>query len=217
VAAVLALATVAGFWIGSWRKLTPRRLLEAAAALAVAIVAFFGMREQFGFEADLEGVMEFVETTQERTLKGGSSIGTLPSGPMAVPVAFVNLWMRPFPWEAHNATALFASLEILALWYLVWRNRRHVRWMARNWWKHRLLRFALPLIVVYTLMLGLTFANLGIIARQRAPLFLFVFLFLVAAPEYRAAVAPVAARTVRPGLGSAARPDGAVAARQSLP
>jgi hypothetical protein len=214
VAAVLALASVAGFWVGSWRQLTPRRLVEAAGALALAIAAFFGMREQFGFEADLEGVLEFVESTQERTLKGGSNIGTLPSGPIAVPVAFVNLWMRPFPWEAHNATALFAALEILALWYLVWRHRRHVGWMVKNWWRHRLLRFALPLIVVYTLMLGLTFANLGIIARQRAPLFLFVFLLLVAAPEYRAQVSPAASPAWRP-LGAAVRPEGAVAAQRS--
>jgi hypothetical protein len=211
VAAVLAVACVAGAWVGSWRAITPRRLFEVVAALALATAALYGMRAQFGFEADLEGVLEFVESTQERTLRGGSSTGALPSGPAAIPVAFVNLWMRPFLWEAHNATAAFAALEIVVLWYLLWRSRRSIPWLLRNWWRVRVLQFSVPLVVLYTLMLGLTFANLGIIARQRAPLFLFVFALLVVVPQRREVSGSAVARSPVPGDARSLHPQGAVA------
>jgi len=203
VAAVLALAVLAGYWLGTWDRASPRRLLEAALAAVVAGAALFGMQAQFGLlDADLEGVKEFVDQAQEQTMRGGSSIEGVPAGIAGIPFAFINLWMRPFPWEAHNATALISSLEIVVFWILVIRYRRHVLWAVRRWWTHPLLRFAVPLWGAYTLMIGLTFGNLGLIARQRAPLFMFLFMILLAAPAAKTAAVP------RPAAGRAAAGGG---------
>lgn len=183
VALVLALATMVAHWLGTWGRLSLRRVAEALVAIALTGVAFVGMRAQFGLEhADFEGMREFVEYRSEQTLTGGSNIGSVPLGFQGVPLAFVNVWMRPFLWEAHNATAAFAALEIAAFWLLVLHRRRAVWWSLRNWRSHRVLRFSLPFLVLYTLMIGIAFGNLGIIARQRAPIFPFMLMLLAAAP-----------------------------------
>ncbi len=183
VAAVIALATVIAYWLGSWQRLSVRRLGEAALATGLALFAFAGMKAQFGLaDADLEGVREFVEFHAGQTLQGGSNLGAAPLAAGGLPLAFINVWMRPFPWEAHNLTAAFAAVEIMVFWWLIWQRRKGLRLALRHWRRHRLLRFALPMLLVYTLMIGLAFGNLGIIARQRAPMFPFMFMILVAIP-----------------------------------
>jgi len=191
VGAVLGLATAGAYWLQSWRRPSPRRILESIAAAVVAVFLLGGMASQFGLEEpDLEGVQEFVNYRGGQTLEGGSSLGARSSGLAAVPMAFINIWMRPFPWDVHNATALVAALEVLAFWWLAWRRRREVTLALKNWRRHRLLRFAIPLLLAYTLMIGLTFSNLGIIARQRSPIFPFMFLLVLAAPRPKEREAP---------------------------
>lgn len=184
VAAVLAMAAVAAHWLGTWRGFNFRRLVEVILAVALSTVALAGMRAQFGLaDADLEGVKEFVEFRAGQTLQGGSQIGTVPLGPQGIPMAFVNTWMRPFPWEVHNVATAFAAVELMVFWVVALARRRAVLLALRKWRRHRLLRFGLPLLVAYTLMIGLAFGNLGIIARQRVLVFPFMILFLVAAPD----------------------------------
>lgn len=188
VAAVLAIAALGAHWLGTWDRVTPRRVLEALAAVILVIVALSGMATQFGLQPfDVEGMQQFVVTHSVQTLQGGSNIGVAPISGGGIPLAFVNIWMRPFLWETHNATSLFAAIELLLFWWLIWYRRRTIRVALKNWRRHRLLRFALPLIVVYTLMIGLAFGNLGLIARQRAPIFPFMFMIVLAAPDPRAA------------------------------
>lgn len=185
VAAVLAMAAMAAHWLGSWERMSLRRVLESVLAVFLVAAAFSGMRAQFGLaDADLEGMVEFVQFRSQQTEQGGSNIGGGPLGPAAIPLAPVNVWMRPFPWEAHNLTSAFAAAELVLFWYLAWKRRRSVLFALRHWRKHRLLRFGLPLLAVYTLMIGVTFANLGIIARQRAPVFPFMIVLLIAAPRH---------------------------------
>jgi len=184
VTAVLAMSAVAAHWMSTWQSFNFRRLLEVVLAIGLAFVALAGMREQFGLaDADLEGVKEFVEYRAEQTLSGGSQIGTVPLAPQGVPLAFINVWMRPFPWEVHNMTSAFASVELVFFWTMVWRRRRAVVLAMKSWRRHRLLGFGLPLLIAYTLMIGLAFGNLGIIARQRVLVFPFMLLFLAAAPD----------------------------------
>jgi hypothetical protein len=203
VALVVALATLVAHWLGSWERFSIRRVLEASLAAAVAVFAFSGMRAQFGLEdAGFEGMREFVEFRANQTLQGGSSVGDVPLGSGGVPMAFVNVWMRPFPWEAHNLTAAFAALEMMLFWYLVWQRRQGVGFALRHWRRHRLLRFALPFLFLYTLMIGIAFGNLGLIARQRTPIFPFLLMLLAAAPDaVTAARRRVAASTSAPDAG----------------
>lgn len=180
LAAIFAGALAASYWLAIGRRWS---LWTSVQAVASAILAFFIFTQaltQLGLgEADLEGVQEFVQYRSALTAVGGSSIETAGTqGLMAVPLAFVNILMRPFLWEAHNAFALISALEITVFWVLVWRRRRALWISLRKWRSTPLLRFALPAIVLYVLMLGLTFGNLGIISRQRTLLFPFLFLVL---------------------------------------
>lgn len=187
VAAALGLATFAAYWFQSWTRPSPRRIAESAMAAVLAVVLISGMGSQLGLgEVDLEGVEEFIQHRGGYTLRGGSQLENLPSGPTALPMAVVNIWFRPFPWEAHNLMALFSSLELVILWWLAWRNRRWLRIGLKRWWRDRALSFGVPLLFGYTVMIGLTFGNLGIIARQRTPIFPFVFLLLTAGGIERA-------------------------------
>lgn len=215
VGAVLALATAAAYWLRSWQQLGPRRILELILAAVLAMVFLSSMAAQFGFEStDLEGVQEFVSYRSGQTLEGGSSIGRGPGGVLAIPMAFVNIWMRPFLWDVHNTMALLTAVEVLALWGFAFTRRHAIGYSLRHWRKDRLLAFSLPLLAGYTLMIGVTFANLGIIARQRSPLFPLVFLLFTAAGAF-AADRPVRAPRARRRGGVEARvaPPAAAAGR----
>lgn len=213
VGAVLGLATMTAFWLRSWKKTGPRRIVEGVLAAVVALFMLSSMAAQFGLDsADLEGVQEFVTYRTTQTLEGGSSIGGTPNGLAALPMAYVNIWLRPFPWDVHNVMALFSALEVMLLWALALQRRQVVWFTLKHWRRDRLLAWGLPFLAGYTLMIGLTFANLGIIARQRSPLFPFVFLLLTGAGAFASARLPQRqAATNRP---AAQRPAVAAAVAQ---
>lgn len=213
VAAVLAMASAGAYWLQSWKRPSPRRVAEALVAAVLSIVVLSGVSSQLGFEADLEGVQEYIDFRSDFTVRGGSQIGGAASGPAAIPMAFVNIWMRPFLWEAHNVMALISALELTILWLLAWRNRKALRVALSGWWGDRLLSFAVPLMLGYTVMIGLTFANLGIIARQRAPIFPFLILILLGGGKVLSAAGrrvprrAVPARRRLPPSSGARKPD----------
>ena len=190
VAVVLAFAAIIGHWLGRRTYAEKWRIGEVMLLFVLFIFALRGMTEFFGqdirFELDsptVAGFSEFVGFWNRQTITGGSSIGAVPAGLVGVPVALLNIWVRPFPWEVHNVTALMSAVEIVLLWWLIWRYRSEVKTALRHWRENRLIRFALPLLVLYTLMIGLTFGNLGIIARQRTPVFPFVLLLITCVPR----------------------------------
>ncbi len=145
-------------------------------------------------DPSIAGFADFVGFWNQQTITGGSSIGAVPAGILGIPVVFVNVWARPFPWEVHNLTALVSAVEIVLLWWLIWKNRSPLWTALRHWRENRLVRFAVPLLILYTLMIGLTFGNLGIIARQRTPVYPFLLLLIASVPRREPAVAPAPAR-----------------------
>lgn len=147
-----------------------------AAALLVTQAA-----DQLGLEdpLDLEAMGEFAETWQTRSAKGGGAIEP-PSGVLAPIQATVNVLLRPFPWEVHNGMAAVASLENCVLAIMMYQRRSRLRLALTKMRSHRLLAFAGSSSLLIVLALGLTFGNLGIIARERIvvlPL-LFMLMFL---------------------------------------
>lgn len=202
VAAVLIGAALASNWLTTRQLRTPadvaRLIVVAVLSLAIGLAAL----DRFGVEqVDLEGVQEFMEHRAGLTAKGGSAIATS-GGLVNIPMAFVNILVRPFPWEAHHVLALVSSLEMIAFWFLVWRRRAVLRQALVGWRKNRLLTFSLVYAVGYVLMIGLVFQNLGIIARQRVLVFPFLFVLLEAAPDVdHRSVQPSDARHLLPRFG----------------
>src|SRR5262249_8301203 len=110
--------------------------------------------------------------------------------------AYVNVLFRPFLWEAHNPQALFSALEVLVFWALILSRRRTLRAMRTLWRRHQLLRFSALLVLLSPSLIGMTMFNLGIVARQRALMWPFLF-FLIEGLNVlsRARTTPRPART----------------------
>jgi hypothetical protein len=182
VAAVLIGAVGASQWLVKRQIRGPGDVVRTVLVGVLVVVVGVAALERLGVDqVDLEGIQEFMEDRADMTAIGGSAIGGS-SGLSDVPMAFVNILLRPFPWEAHHAFAMLSSLEMVLLWAFVFRRRRTLKQALLGWRQNRLLTFALVFSLAYVLMIGLVFHNLGIISRQRVLVFPFLFLILEAQP-----------------------------------
>jgi hypothetical protein len=193
LAAVLAVAACVAEWTS--RDWTFRRVVQSLFASAVALWLMTSALDLLGLGgADLDAVQAFVVHAGEQTNQGGSSFER---GDMvtAIPLSFVNILFRPFVTEATSAMALVSSVEMMLFWALALRNVFAARVMFQSWRSNRLLRFAVPFALLYVLMIGLTFQNFGIIARQRSLVMPALLLLFAATPSVsprRTAVRPAA-------------------------
>jgi len=166
LAGVLAVSIcVAEFATGRW---TFRRAIQAGLTSALALWVVTSSLDLLGLGgADLDTMQSFVAHAAGQTNQGGSAFQEVVGG-LAVPMAFVNILARPFITEANSTLALASALEMMLFWLLVFYYGRNLRSVMRTWQSNRLLRFSVPFALLYVLMLGMTFQNAGIIARQRA-------------------------------------------------
>lgn len=215
-AAVLAVSLAAAYWLTRGRKWNLGTVVQAVLSAGLAVALMGQALTQLGVgDADLEGVREFVEYRSRLTEVGGSSIEAAGGhGALSIPLAMVNILLRPFPWEAHNVFALVSAMEITFFWFIAWRRREELKLCLRYWRSDRLLRFAIPFTLLYVLMIGLTFGNLGIISRQRIVIFPFLFLLLESAPLERRAGGFLASLTGG-GRSGRAKPSARAAAGDS--
>jgi hypothetical protein len=187
LAGVLAISICIAEWAA--RGWTFRRIVQSVAASALALYLVTVAFQFLGLSADPESLQTFLLDTAEQTNQGGSSFERSSSLAIAIPMAFVNILLRPFITEAGNPMALTSSLEMMALWAVIIFNRRQIRAALCFWRTNRLLRFTIPFALLYVLMIGLAFQNLGIIARQRT--------LVMPAIMVMMATVPVAARARR--------------------
>jgi hypothetical protein len=194
VAAVVIFSLVIAHWLslmqGRW---TLGRVVQGAVLFGAGMAGIWLAMQKIGVGGfDVEGVQGYMEDKTGRGAGGGSAIDEVGVGLGGVPLALVNILVRPFLWEARSLMVLITSLEITLFWVIAWYRRDALLRSLRYWHTDRLLRVAIPFIVVYSLTLGMVIANLGIITRQRIFLFPFLFLLLEAAPRgaRRAPAAP---------------------------
>jgi hypothetical protein len=184
---VAAVAMVA-FILAHWLSLGSRRWTTATTIQALIIlgIGLGGIRLSLRFIGvdgiGAEGIQSYMEAESAGAADGGSAIESVGVGWAGVPFALTNILTRPFPWEVRNAQMFLASLEILGFWAIVWYRRRNFLAALRGWRSDRLLRLAVPFILIYAITLGMLIANLGIIARQRVFLFPFLFVLVEAVP-----------------------------------
>jgi hypothetical protein len=152
----------------------------------VLVVAVGQLEQYLGVDAfDRESVELTLDEVTAQTGQGGSYVeGTQTDlNPSRFPSAFVNVMFRPFPWQATNAQALIAAAEaliLLALFVVGW--RRLVGGLRAV--------FDTPYVIlcgcyVVLFVYGFSsFANYGILVRQRVQVLPF-FLVLLALPPVR--------------------------------
>lgn len=199
-AMVLVLGAAAAHWMG---RVKGNFLVRVAEALVLLVISSFivsrGLGE-FGIEGlDQESIQGYMQWRSGLSSVGGSRVEAAGIGVTSVPLALVNTLLRPFPWEVRSLPTVLASGELLLFWGLVYRRRRQLLPALRAWRNSRMSRLALPLLLIYLLMLGMVMGNLGIIARQRTPAWPLLLLWLEAAPL--AAMAPIAPPKRKKGLG----------------
>lgn len=186
VAGVLATTVLLAEWLSPGALFKGSRAANGVLAAILTLVTIFAGLTQLGLgDSDLEGIQEHFEFRSEKTVAGGSQI-EITTGLSAVPMALINVLMRPFPWGAHNILMLISSLEIWGFWGLMFFRRRELKQVLRVWRHNRLIRFAVPGILLLSFLYGLAFANLGIIARQRVVILPPLFIFLGATSAIRA-------------------------------
>ena len=183
VAAVVLFAFILAQWLGLGERWTLGRLVQTMLILSVGIVAIRYSLGALGVETfDVEGVQGYVESQSGRKAGGGSVFTGVDVGLRGVPLAMLYVLVRPFPWEAGNPMVLVSSLEMVGFWALVWIRRRTLLQSLRRCRSNRLLRLCVPMVLLYSAMLGMSVTNLGIVARQRIFLFPFLFALLEAVP-----------------------------------
>jgi hypothetical protein len=184
VAAVLVLACVLAEWLGVGGKWTLGRAVQAVLMVGLGLAAIRYSLGTAGVDAmDLESVQSYMESDHARDLGGGSAVEVPTVGAAGIPLALINVFLRPFPWEAGGTMPFISSAEIWGFWALVFMQRRRVWRVLRQWRSSRLLRFALPACLIYSAALGMMMSNMGIIARQRVFIFPFLFLLFEAVPR----------------------------------
>ncbi|MGH9085908.1 MAG: hypothetical protein ACRDYW_10680 [Acidimicrobiales bacterium] len=185
--------------------LAPFAKLLGIVALGGVLVVAVGQLEQFlGVDAfDVESVEASLDEVTAQTGQGGSYVeGTSTDlSPSRFPRAFMNVMFRPYLWQATNAQALVAAAEALVLLVLFVTGWRRLLGAARAVLDtpYVILCGCYAVLFVYGFS---SFANYGILVRQRVQMLPF-FLVLLAMPavgpgrhpERRSPPAAVSARS----------------------
>lgn len=180
VAALTAAVVATAYWLSFEGKWTPARISQGIVILIACLgLAWWGATLEGISSFDAEGMQSYLQDSASSTAgSGGSGIEAIGASPTDIPMAMITTLARPFPWEANNVLALASSLEMVFLWGLIWYYRSGVLGALKSWRRNRILRFALPFLVLYSLLLGMAVGNLGIVARQRVYIFPVIFLLL---------------------------------------
>ena len=170
-------------------------LRSNSAARAVALgktrtaigIAFIGVStllvirrvsEFFGIdEFNLDTATETLEYAEGQTGQGGSAF--VGGGPSLrnLPMNFVTVLFRPFPFEVDSIPTILAALEGTALMVLVITSLPRLRTVPRRLRKQPYIAYCLTYTILFCFMFS-SFQNFGILARQRVLVFPLLLVFL---------------------------------------
>ena len=108
---------------------------------------------------------------------GGSAFGRnagLGQRVLAAPVLF----LRPFPWEVRNAQSAIAALEGLLLATLMWKRRKQLGLVLKNWRENPFVFFLLLFVTEFSIIFSAAITNFGLLARQRVMAMPFLLMLL---------------------------------------
>jgi hypothetical protein len=156
-------------------------------AIVVVVVATAVVIDQtetfFGVQGlDQESIQQTLSSTQLRTGQGGSSFEPVAVGtPLDLPLAIGTVLFRPLPWEANNTQMLATAAEGALLALLCVLSWRRLAMALRSLRSTPYVTFALVYVLLFIYAFS-SFANFGILARQRTQVLPFLFVLLALAP-----------------------------------
>lgn len=182
---VFAMALAQTFGSGLRLQFVPLMRLGAMVAMAAAIVVWSSRSMEVELY-DPEEVQGYLEEKSESTNIGGSAISSEGGeGGVSRWLAPINTLFRPFPWEVRGLSAGLAAIEVLVFWGIVFWRRRQISIFAR-YARHKPLFWLIVFFGLgYSIALGITLTNIGMIARQRVHIFPFIFMLFSAVPVAR--------------------------------
>ncbi len=157
-----------------------KQLIIAGVILILLILTGLATRTRESAEVmSLERVSGFrrgMATTASSGFSEDVDVSTPGRALMFMPIGFANLMFSPFPWNYTSMRVLLAAPETIAWWFFVPSLLRGIRFTFRNRFSQLspLLLFSGSLTSVYSLVQG----NLGSAFRQRAQIFVFLFVFV---------------------------------------
>jgi hypothetical protein len=159
------------------------RLISIGVVVGITFVVVSQAETFFGVESlNQEAVQTTLSDTQEGTAQGGSAFTPVSvNSPLDLPAATATVLFRPFPNEADNVQTLVTSFEglfLLALCVVSWRRFASVPRLVRT---VPYVAFALVFVVLFVYAFS-SFANFGILARQRTQMLPFLFVLLALPP-----------------------------------
>jgi hypothetical protein len=157
----------------------PKQILIAGGVVALLAVVGFASSAQSGVDMlSFEKVHAFrqgMATTADSGFASEVDIST-PGGALAfLPLGLATLLLAPFPWQLTSFRSALTAPEMLIWWMLIPSLIRGVRHVVRHRFAEcsPILLFAVTLTAAYSLVHG----NVGSGFRQRAQIFVFLFIF----------------------------------------
>jgi hypothetical protein len=178
----LGLAVVTSLFFERGSKLitgVPKSLLIGGAAVVLlAAVGLAGGAEQGTSFLDLERVSSFRKGMAETANSGFAAdvdISTPGGALLFLPIGIAHLLLAPFPWQFGSVRSLFAAPETIAWWFMFPAMIRGLSFTLKKRFAavSPVIIFTFALIPGYALMHG----NVGSAFRQRAQIFVFLFIF----------------------------------------
>ena len=186
--AAFALAMVARRGSRELHELAP--VMKALSMAVVAVLALFltVKAERFLQRSGIptsKGVSATLTDIQDRTSKGGSDfVPSVVDSPARAPLAVVTVLFRPFLPEAHNLQARLAAVEgtfLILLCLFRWRWLIAAIRSIRGW---PYVLFALVYTGLFIIAFS-SFANFGLLARERVQLYPLFLVLLCIPPAVR--------------------------------
>lgn len=171
--------------------------------LVILLAIGLALTSDFALELVESADLDTVEFLEERTQQGNSAFESASvRSPIDYPWAVITVLARPFPWEAHNATALVAAAEGTLILLVGLVRLPHLLSIVQGFRKRPLIGFALAYIAAFCFAFS-SFANFGLLARQRSQALPFLLLILLLPGRARTAPthAPETGRARRSALG----------------
>jgi hypothetical protein len=162
------------------RGLGTRRLAVIGGLLAIGLVAVSAFQSRFGADLlSIQDVDAFSELVADRTTTGNVIPGEPVSSPADIPEALILVLFRPFLWEATETQVVLSALETTFLIGLVlWKGPAMFR-NRHKWRSHGLAVFSTIYVVAFSIAFS-AIRNLGIVARQRTQVLVFLIIVVIA-------------------------------------
>ena len=181
VAAVVVSAMAVSQFLAAGLELRLLTIVRLIFLVGIATATLIWSSQSMGVEFyDPEEVQEYLEAKSEASNIGGSAIDVQGGAGVSPLLAPINTLFRPFPWEARGFSNLIAAAEVGVLWLLVAWRRRVIWSFFKERRRSALFWMAVVFTLGYSVALGMTLTNIGIIARQRVHIFPFLFMLLAA-------------------------------------